>query len=90
MKTIPINNMIKDMKLEVVFLPDNNNIELHNTDLIRPGLQLAGFFDMFGYDRIQIIGKTETNYIQTLNGSVKINRINKIFSYPIPAVIVAA
>jgi HPr kinase/phosphorylase len=90
MKTIPIDCIVKDMNLEVIYIPEGKDIRLHNSELIRPGLQLAGFFDMFGYDRIQIIGKTETNYINTLSGGIKINRLDKIFSYPIPAVIVAS
>lgn len=90
MKSVSINEIIKEMNLEVIFEPEDKKIRIYNSELIRPGLQLAGFFDMFGYERIQIIGKTETNYINTLSSEIRTNRIDKIFSYPIPAMIVSS
>lgn len=88
MKLISIREVVKGLNLEVVYMPEDVDAQLQNADLIRPGLQLAGYFDMFSYERIQIIGKTESNYISTLSGGIKINRLNKIFAYPVPAVIV--
>lgn len=88
MKLISIREIVKGMGLEVIHMPEGKDAHVQNGDLIRPGLQLAGYFDMFSYERIQIIGKTESNYISTLSGGIKINRLNKIFSYPIPAVII--
>ena len=90
MKLISMKEIVKGMDLEVIYMPEAKDAHVHNGELIRPGLQLAGYFDMFGYERIQIIGRTESNYIDTLSGGIKINRLNKIFSYPIPAVIVCS
>ncbi len=88
MKAISINEIIETLKLEIIHMPKDCKIMLSNSEVNRPGLQLAGFFDTFAFERIQIIGKTETNYIETLNGDQKANRLDKVFSYPIPAVIV--
>ncbi len=90
MNNVSIQHIIEELNLEVIHIPSETQIKLYNSELIRPGLQLAGYFDMFAYDRIQVIGKTETNYIKTLTGDTKSYRINKIFSYPIPAVIVSS
>lgn len=50
------------------------------SDINRPGLALAGFFDYFPYERIQVFGKTEFTYIKNL-GREKANRVlEKIFS----------
>ena len=35
-------------------------------DLCRPGLQFAGYFDVFAFERPQIIGKTEMAYLDSL------------------------
>ena len=45
-----------DMIEKEVFIPDVN----------RPALQLAGFFDHFDSNRVQIIGNVEYTYVQTL------------------------
>jgi HPr kinase/phosphorylase len=89
MNSVTIREIIEGLNLEVLHLPEKE-IRIHNDELIRPGLQLAGYFDMFAYERIQIFGKTESNYIETLAQNSKINRIDKIFSYPIPAAIVCS
>lgn len=88
MKSITINKIITEMNLEVIHIPENTEIMLYNSELSRPGLQLAGFFDTFAYERIQIIGKTETHFIETLTGDSKANRLDKLFAYPLPAIIV--
>jgi len=89
MDSVTINEIIKGLNLEVIHMPSEEK-SVENSELTRPGLQLAGYFDMFAYERIQIFGKTETNYIETLDTDHKISRMDKIFSYPIPAVIVCS
>src|SRR6056297_3799082 len=89
MDLVTIKEIIEGLDLEVVH-KTNKEKSVENSELTRPGLQLAGYFDMFAYERIQIFGKTESNYIETLNQNHKINRIDKIFSYPIPAAIVCS
>jgi HPr kinase/phosphorylase len=44
------------------------------SDINRPGLALAGFFDYFPYERIQVFGKTEFTYIKKI-GMEKANRV---------------
>jgi len=89
MNSVTVREIIEGLDLEVLHLPEKE-IRIFNDELIRPGLQLSGYFDMFAYERIQIFGKTESNYIETLDQNYKINRIDKIFSYPIPAAIVCS
>ena len=40
--------------------------EVKIPDINRPALQLAGFFDHFDCERIQLIGYVEYTYLQTL------------------------
>ena len=43
---------------------DISAIEITQSDVNRPALQLAGFFDYFDHHRIQIIGQVEHTYIK--------------------------
>lgn len=88
-KSISIEELVNKLDLEVVYMPENSQIRLFTSELIRPGMQLAGYFDLFGFERIQIMGRTEINYVKTLTNNVKIYRLDKFFSYPIPALIIA-
>jgi HPr kinase/phosphorylase len=59
------------------------------SDINRPGLALAGFFDYFPYERIQVFGKTEFTYIKKL-GREKANRVlERIFSQNICCAIIS-
>lgn len=57
-------------------------------DLNRPALQLAGFWDLFDRERIQVIGLVENDYVRTkLTPTVERERYEQLFSYNVPAVI---
>ena len=88
--SVNLAKIIKDMNINTVYLPkDAKEILIHSPDINRPGLQLAGFFDFFDKDRIQIIGKSEYAFLETLIESQKINEhIEAYFSRKPPAVIV--
>ena len=61
MSKITVRKLIDDLKLKEIISPDNKAEETYITEkeLNRPGIQLAGYFDYFTSERIQIIGKTE-------------------------------
>ena len=40
--------------------------EIRTADVNRPGLQLAGFYNYFDPERMQIIGRVESTYLETL------------------------
>jgi HPr kinase/phosphorylase len=58
-------------------------------DLCRPGLQFAGYFDVFANERPQVIGKTEMAYLESLEENVRSARLQRYFSYPIPCIVIA-
>jgi HPr kinase/phosphorylase len=49
-------------------------------DLYRPGLELAGYFNFHPRERIQLLGKTELTFYQTLSKEEKLDRIGKLLS----------
>lgn len=56
-------------------------------DINRPALQLAGFFDHFDSERVQIIGRVEAAYMETLSAEVKKERYGQLLSYNVPCII---
>ncbi|MBM4174630.1 MAG: HPr kinase/phosphorylase [Ignavibacteria bacterium] len=53
----------------------------------RPGLALAGFIELFTFNRVQLFGNTEVRYLNSLTKAKKIKAITKFFSFEIPCVI---
>lgn len=68
---------------------DTDPIYMTIPDVNRPALQLAGFFDQFDSERVQLIGNVETAYLMTLERSVRCARYAEITKYPIPCIIYA-
>ncbi len=58
--------------------------EITAPDLNRPGLALAGFFDKFAYQRIQLFGRGETAFLDKLHYENNVDSIHEMFKYPIP------
>jgi HPr kinase/phosphorylase len=57
-------------------------------DLHRPGLALAGFLELFTFDRVQILGNTEMQYLASLSSDGRRQSLLKFFEFDIPCVIV--
>ncbi len=87
---VNILDVINALDLEVVNFPaDGKDHFVTTPELNRPGLQYAGFFEYFSSDRIQIIGKSEYEYFAAIDEETRIERLEKLFSYDIPAVIIS-
>lgn len=89
MQYVKLEDVVNYMKLEPVYYPGDVQSRIYTPEIIRPGLQLAGYFDWFSFERIQVMGKAEILYLKTLDDEVKKERLDKLFSFPIPALIVA-
>lgn len=68
---------------------DTDKIFMTIPDVNRPALQLAGFFNQFDSERVQIIGNVETAYLMTMDKPMRRARYAEITRYPIPCIIYA-
>lgn len=61
--------------------------EVNVPDINRPALQLAGFFDHFDSDRVQIIGYVEYTYLQTLDLERKKKIYDELLQHKVPCIV---
>lgn len=61
---------------------------IKDQNLHRPGLALAGFVDLFTFDRVQLFGNTEMRYLNNLSSAERIVALENIFKFNIPCLIV--
>lgn len=66
---------------------EHEDIELVNSYVTRPGLQLAGYYSYFEFERIQLIGNAEFSYLASLDRLRRERRLKKLFRYDLPCVI---
>ena len=88
MHGITVTEMIKKMKLENK-TPELNtdNTVLPHPEVNRPALQLAGFFEHFDSERVQIIGRVERAYVSTLSQARKLEIFDRLLSSKIPCLV---
>ena len=88
MFSVELSKIVSSHKLEKVYYTEEmDNIKLECADINRPGMQLAGFYDYFSSDRIQIIGKVEMTYLSQLPESDRKEKIDLLFSKKFPAAV---
>lgn len=85
---VSILQLIRDLNLRVEYMPEDSDFFVESEDVNRTGLPLAGYFEYFPYERIQIIGKTEFTYFENIDKDERRKRLDKFFSYEIPVLIV--
>ena len=88
MASVALQAVIDKMKLENVTPDiDISNIKITQPDINRPAIQIAGYFEHFDAQRIQIIGFVEYTYMENLPPKKKREAYEKLMSYDIPAIV---
>jgi HPr kinase/phosphorylase len=61
--------------------------EIKDKNLHRPGLALAGYVELFTYDRVQIMGNTEIRYLKSLEPEHRRSAFMALLEFNIPCII---
>ncbi len=87
---IPLGKIISELGLEELnHISGSHHIQVETADINRPGLQLAGFFEYFGVDRIQLIGSVEMAYLRNLSYEDRYASLYSFFRYDFPCIVIA-
>lgn len=91
MQTVSLNKMIDKLELKnLVPEVETDGIAISSPDINRPALQLAGYFEHFACERVQIIGYVEYTYLESLDPKEKTRNYERFLSSKIPCVIYAS
>jgi HPr kinase/phosphorylase len=88
MYTVELVQLIEKLNLENC-TPDIDikHIKISQPDVNRPALQLAGFFDHFDSERVQVIGYVENAYMQKMDKDQRLQILSKLMDYHIPCIV---
>ncbi|MGA3243829.1 MAG: HPr(Ser) kinase/phosphatase [Bacteroidota bacterium] len=62
---------------------------IRDKSIHRPGLALAGYVELFTYDRVQVFGNTELRYLRHLSLAERIKSFQTIFQFDLPCIVVS-
>ena len=66
---------------------DIKRIKISQPDVNRPALQLAGFYDYFDAERVQIIGYVEHAYMQKFSEDKRLEIMSRLMDYKVPCIV---
>ena len=88
--SISVETIVREHpELELKLISGEKGIskKISNSEINRPGLSLTGFFDFFAHDRIQVFGKGEWAYLNSLSEEKLLSIAEKFFSYSLSCII---
>ena len=92
MSGITVRSLYKEMqrRLDLTLHTSDKGLDktIAQKDLHRPGLALAGFLELFTFDRVQVLGNTEIKYLSNLTPEQRHSSLIKTFEYDIPCLII--
>ena len=66
MSKVTIKDILKKFNLELISGEEGIDRPVTTSDLSRPGLEMAGFFDYYPQERIQLLGMTELTFLEKI------------------------
>lgn len=84
---VSVRKLIDDFNLEVL-VEGSDDINVSVNDINRPGLQLAGFYNYFAPERIQVIGKAEWSFLDDMQRDLRKKRVKKYFTFDIKCLVI--
>ena len=87
--SVELGRIISEFDLEPICVFEKyEKVKIVTNEVNRPSLQIAGFFDYFDNNRIQIMGRVEFSYLEKMTSDQKREALEKLFEKNIPCVIV--
>ncbi|MGN7399601.1 HPr(Ser) kinase/phosphatase [Cytobacillus praedii] len=89
MAKVCTKDIIEKFDLELISGEEGINRPIVTSDLSRPGIELAGYFNFYPAERIQLIGKTELTFTERLNDMDRQDRFERLCTDITPAIIIS-
>lgn len=87
-KNITVEDFAEKLELEIVS-SGRGELQLSSISVSRPGLQLAGYFEHFANERVQVVGNAEHEFLKCLPQRAKEQALDQLFKRELPCLIVA-
>lgn len=88
MFSVQLSKLVDKMHLEILTPGvDYSETVINHPDVNRPALQLAGFFDHFDSDRVQVIGYVEYTYLHQMDMDEMLEVTSKLMEYTVPCIV---
>jgi HPr kinase/phosphorylase len=87
-KKVKVSDLVKQFHMEVICGDEGLKRVITVADLYRPGLEMAGYFNYYPLERVQILGKTELAFFYTLTADVRRDRMERLCNEETPCILI--
>ncbi|MFD1739371.1 HPr(Ser) kinase/phosphatase [Bacillus salitolerans] len=89
MVKVRTKDLMEKFHLELISGQEGINRPITTSDLSRPGIEMAGYFDHYPAERIQLLGKTEMSFFEQLSEADKRDRMERLCTDLTPGIIIS-
>lgn len=87
--SVKLKTVVEEHKLRILHTSrDYDSATLSTADVNRPAMQLTGFYNYFDPSRIQIIGRVESTYLDSLSAEERYRALECFMQYDIAALVI--
>ena len=86
--SVSLSSIVKEQGLKILHASkDFDTACVRTADVNRPALQLAGFYDYFDPKRLQLIGRVECTYLESLAPNQRAEALERFMRFDLSAII---
>ena len=89
MKSVTIRELIKNIHLKPIHGEEYLDRPIVTSEISRPGLELAGFLNFYPAERIQLLGRTETSFVATMDEGIRLEVMERLCKPETPCFIIS-
>ena len=87
--SVKLSTLVKEHKLTPLHTSqDYDSAVIKTADVNRPAMQLTGFYNYFDPKRLQIIGRVESTYLDSISPEQRYESLERHMSYDIAALVI--
>lgn len=86
---VTAKKLLKAFQLKLISGSEGINRPIVVSDISRPGLELAGYFDFYPAERLQLLGKTELTFFNSLSATIRQERMEQLCTELTPCIVVS-
>lgn len=88
MPKVITKEIIDTFQLKLISGEEGVNRPVTTSDISRPGLEIAGYFEHYPAERLQLLGKTELSFFSKLNEAERKRRMERLCTDITPGIII--
>ena len=89
MKSVTVRELTKNIHLNPIYGEEYLNRPIVTSEISRPGLELAGFLNFYPAERIQLLGRTETSFVETMDEGIRLEAMERLCKPETPCFIIS-